>query len=78
MVRSVKNNCSYRVSFMDLKKLTFKASPQDAVKNCLSTSGLTGSSFLPNNIMTQSMISVIKYGGLANFRTVEISAAFIV
>lgn len=72
------NGCLNIFKIRIIYLFTFKDSPQDAVRNCLSGSGLMGSIFFLNSKMTASIINVMRYGGLPNFLTVAISAALIV
>ena len=57
---------------------TFNDSDQDGLTHGLSGSCTTGSILLRNSISTQSMILMIRWGGLASFLTVAMFAALIV
>lgn len=58
--------------------LTFRDSLQEGFGDCRSGSGVTWSHFFWKSINTQSIIRMMRWGGLANLRTVEMWAGLIV
>lgn len=63
---------------MYYNKQTFRDSPQDGLQQGLSGSAVTISTLFWNKISTQSMILIIRCGGLPSFFTVDMSDALIV
>ena len=74
----MQNTEESKASVMTMIIITFSDSDQDGVGQCRSRSGTTGFMCFLNRIKTQSMILMIRCGGLASFLTVAISDALIV
>lgn len=76
----------YRVTFAKVSKLFKKPppliilrdSPQEGLQQGLSGSAVTGSTFLKNSSNTQSIMRMIRWGGLASFLTVAMCAGLMV
>jgi hypothetical protein len=68
----------YKYMYIFSHILTLSDSPQEGLGQGLSGSGVTVSTLFWNSRSTQSIILIIRCGGLPSFFTVEISDALIV